>query len=840
MNIKNKSIVILFTLILLCIISIGCVSATENTNTSNVNSIQSTNNSQDNINLKTTNNLEEINNEIKTTNYNQINTNNANNNSNEILNKTLLTNSENTLLSNSYNIYISPTGTGTGSNENNPSNWNTAYNSVEDGGTIIFTSGTYNIINQNITKDLTLQADTDANVILDAQNKGYIFALYNKKNLTLNSLTLTRGSGHNDYFLDTITNNEGGAIYISRGNLKNINLTYVNNSANEGGAIAIRYEGNITNINTTFINNYPQISGVIWADTFANVNSINTSFINNKGAINIGGGGNITCVNITFNNNTDEIIRVFNGNVTCTDSILSNNNGRSIELWNGTLILNNTSYINNTANNTAHIIVYVGDVQFTNSVFINNSEIGSDISGGIFSLGEGNFNCNYCTFINNTSKVNTVLSIGSECTYDFNSNWWGNNTPFINGNKLIYQSLDYGGEYLTPDNWIIMNLTAPNSVNTGENIDVCVKFQTISKNNTITDLTKELPTRNLILSCTGGSLNPTNIPITNSINSVYTAGNIPGNYNINVLIDQQILSTPLTITKSETKTNTSITTSYNNLNKILTLNLNANNQGLYDKTIFLNITQGKISVYNTLITNINGLSYINLSEYGIGTYNITCIFDGDINYNPCTESVIVNIKNNTNNPGIYGENLTMIYGTQQNYTGKLIGNNGEPLIGQHVAIKLSNSQGQSKIYYATTDNNGEYQLEINLYPGTYTAVASYDKYSCTNNIKVLKEVSNLTSTTLTANTYQEPYGIEGNFTGKLTDKNGKALIGQHIALKLSNSQGQSKIYYSTTDVNGEYQLAINLYPGQYYAECTYAGTSVYDSSTNSASITVTN
>ena len=271
------------------------------------------------------------------------------------------------------------------------------------------------------------------------------------------------------------------------------------------------------------------------------------------------------------------------------------------------------------------------------------------------------------------------------------------------------------------------------------------------------------------------------------------------------------------------------------LNQYMDSNGNLHNldKNLPSVLVNLKANGGYLSNTNGYINEDNVFKTKYICPSNGGTYSISANIDN--------ETLIIPVKIiGSSNPGIYGENLTMIYSTQQNYTGKLIGNNGEPLIGQHVSIKLSNSQGQSKIYYATTDNKGEYQLEINLYLGTYTAISSYDKYSCTNNIKVLKEASNLTSTTLTANTYQEPYGIEGNFTGKLTDNTGKALIGQHIALKLSNSQGQSKIYYSTTDVNGEYQLAINLYPGQYYAECTYAGTSVYDSSTNSATITVTN
>ena len=52
------------------------------------------------------------------------------------------------------------------------------------------------------------------------------------------------------------------------------------------------------------------------------------------------------------------------------------------------------------------------------------------------------------------------------------------------------------------------------------------------------------------------------------------------------------------------------------------------------------------------------------------------------------------------------------------------------------------------------------------------------------------------------------------------------------------SSGASKVYWVTTDTNGEYQLAINLGLGEYTAQCSYGGTSKYTSSSASATISV--
>ena len=65
-------------------------------------------------------------------------------------------------------------------------------------------------------------------------------------------------------------------------------------------------------------------------------------------------------------------------------------------------------------------------------------------------------------------------------------------------------------------------------------------------------------------------------------------------------------------------------------------------------------------------------------------------------------------------------------------------------------------------------------------------------------------------------------------------------MGQHIGLYLTRlDTGASKLYWVTTDTLGEFQLAINLWTANYTAQCSYAGTSQYSSSSANATITVT-
>ena len=104
---------------------------------------------------------------------------------------------------------------------------------------------------------------------------------------------------------------------------------------------------------------------------------------------------------------------------------------------------------------------------------------------------------------------------------------------------------------------------------------------------------------------------------------------------------------------------------------------------------------------------------------------------------------------------------------------------------------------------------------------------------------VVKAPENKTVTVLTVNNLTEVYGAAQNLTGTLT-ANGGALVGQHVAIKLTNSNGQSKVYWRTTDTTGSYQIPIELYAGSYTVNVSYEGTSYYTSSSVDGTITVTN
>lgn len=146
----------------------------------------------------------------------------------------------------------------------------------------------------------------------------------------------------------------------------------------------------------------------------------------------------------------------------------------------------------------------------------------------------------------------------------------------------------------------------------------------------------------------------------------------------------------------------------------------------------------------------------------------------------------------------------------------------------------------SKIWYEQTNtpfkanDNSTYKIVLTYYYGGDESHA----YPILNVTSKTNETTNV-STNLTINDFSEVIGAGQNLTGKLLDSNGNPIIGQYIALNLTNPvNGASKIYMETTDTNGEYQLEINLFAGKYTVKSAFTGNDLYKSA-NDVSGTIT-
>ena len=285
-------------------------------------------------------------------------------------------------------------------------------------------------------------------------------------------------------------------------------------------------------------------------------------------------------------------------------------------------------------------------------------------------------------------------------------------------------------------------------------------------------------------------------------------------------------------------------------------------------TVNVNLKDAKNKTIATVTGNVaaDGTFTVAFGNYANGVYT------AEINYTSATglskastKNVTVTVNGTAPTPVVgnvttnltINSNFTETYGQGLNLTGKLTDANGNPIVGQHIALNLTNpATGASKIYWVTTDTNGEYQLQINLFVGSYTASASFAGFTTADNktyylpsgpangtITVTngtEPVDNRTATVLAFSNFTEKYGQALNFTGTLKTTDGTPIVGQKLNMVLSNAAGQSKLYWRTTDTNGEVQLPIELFAGDYTFKCYFEGDSTYQPSNNqTGSITVT-
>ena len=165
-------------------------------------------------------------------------------------------------------------------------------------------------------------------------------------------------------------------------------------------------------------------------------------------------------------------------------------------------------------------------------------------------------------------------------------------------------------------------------------------------------------------------------------------------------------------------------------------------------------------------------------------------------------------------------------------------------------VTLSKSIPERTAYFTTSSSTGTFSsTDPDLLDSATVSYNAGSSSSATVTVNVDNQDLSLTvlnynddreSSFLSANKFVQPYLAGQNFTGKLVDKYGNPIIGQHIALNLTRlSNGLSKVYWVTTDTLGEYQLQINLGVGEYTAQCSYGGNSRYQPSTSGNTITVT-
>jgi predicted outer membrane repeat protein len=170
-------------------------------------------------------------------------------------------------------FYVSPTGSNSNSGTSTSAPLQTiaaALGKITNYGTIYLMAGTHTGSGIGITKNVNIIGVSGANVILKA-NGGRHFSITGAYTVKFQNIKFINGKA-----------SEGGAIYISAGNVTINNSTFTNNTASWGGAIDIVGGGNVNITNSTFTNNTASGGAIFITGSRVNIGITNCRIYNNS------------------------------------------------------------------------------------------------------------------------------------------------------------------------------------------------------------------------------------------------------------------------------------------------------------------------------------------------------------------------------------------------------------------------------------------------------------------------------------------------------------------------------------------------------------------------------
>ena len=502
--------------------------------------------------------------------------------------------------------------------------------------------------------------------------------------------------------------------------------------------------------------------------------------------------------------------------VTIDDQTLTLNT--TIITKNVTLTLNNTNF---NSRDDVNLVIIIRD---SNKNPVNNGILNATFNGA-----------KYSTTVEDGIATIKLGKINPE-EYTIDVNYISSDERYnSNSNTLNFKVINSS----TPSENITITVTEDITGYPNENITVTVNVES-----------NELPINSGIITLTLNNKTYKNTVTNGTAKINITLPETPGSYQSTITYNNpnetSTITTTITVKENtNTTTPTELTINFEELenNQKITGTLTATNGDKITDNINITLTRLSSGASKTYTIQTNNGQYeldINLAP---GDYSIQTTYNGNEQYQPNkTETQLITIIGKEQNAIIIDENqINKNYGEKITYNGTLTTTNGDKLIGYHIAVNITRlSNGASKTYYLTTDYNGNYQIPINLAPGEYTIHTSINDNNFTAaSLTTLTINKNTTKTILQTNNTIIHYNAGESFTGKLTDDKNNILAGQHINVKLTRpSSGASKVYDVVTDYTGTFKLPINLAPGVYSVASSYAGTSIYDSTSNSNTITV--
>ena len=310
---------------------------------------------------------------------------------------------------------------------------------ILDNKVIHLADGEYNYSQINTHTNISIYGQNSSKTIIHGVSGLLVVNnKFNFANLTLDSLTImsqAKLNANNIIFLNSDSRHPdrlGGAVY-STDSANFINCTFINNSADFGGAV-YSAKADLSITNCTFINNTAYIYG----------GSIAVDGVNNKKT-------DVSIKNAVFINDTSEsagggvylkYTYFIGDNINISNSI--SNFGSAFTLLNSNSKLTNIYGYNNSANYDGGVIyVMYGNLTLTSSRFIEND---AKNGAGLFIANTNYTNISNNNFINNHANlyagsiyaVNT--KIGNNSYYNNTASEYNNNYDVKNINLTMYSS----------------------------------------------------------------------------------------------------------------------------------------------------------------------------------------------------------------------------------------------------------------------------------------------------------------------------------------------------------------------------------------------------------------
>lgn len=203
----------------------------------------------------------------------------------------------------------------------------------------------------------------------------------------------------------------------------------------------------------------------------------------------------------------------------------------------------------------------------------------------------------------------------------------------------------------------------------------------------------------------------------------------------------------------------------------------------------------EIEIGNQTITVdvVNGTFTAIVEGLEAGDYIVYVTYLGDDEYAQATTTLEIAVEDSY---VITADNVTIYYKNGTDFI-IVVTANEKPVANANVTIVINGQE-----YTRVTDENGTISMPINLVPGVYEAVVSYENTTVTATITVL--------TTLETSDLIKYYKNGSQFSVVVLDGQGNPVANATVSFNING------VYYNrTTDENGVATLNINLNPGQY-------------------------